>query len=251
MPDQTIDIQILDDNQSLAQAAAEDWLAQAAEAIEQRGRFLVSLSGGSTPRLLFQILASSPYRDAIDWRKVVVFFGDERCVPADHPDSNFRMASEAFLDSLSLPPENVHRVRTELGHEAAADDYAQQLGQTIADIVSDEQRGFDLVMLGLGPDGHIASLFPDTPILDIEDRLASDVYVEKFDSWRISITYPVIDNARAVMLLAAGTAKQEIIDEVFNRPPEQAPQYPVERLQPAGEMTWYLDQAAAARLVSG
>ncbi len=248
MPEQTIDIKILDDNQSLATAAAEDWLNHAQTAIDHHGHFFVSLSGGSTPRLLFEILASSPYRQRIDWQKVEIFFGDERCVAADHPDSNYRMAQEAFLISLNIPASNIHRVQTELGHQAAAEDYAQQLSANIPHLLSVDNRGFDLVMLGLGPDGHIASLFPETAILSVRDQTAADVYVEKFDSWRISITYPVIENARAIMLLAAGDGKKEIISEVFNRSPDEPAQYPVERLQPAGEMTWYLDQAAASKL---
>ena len=243
------DLRIHADAEALAQAAARDWIDRARQAIGRYGDFRVSLSGGSTPRRLFEILSGPEYRRAIDWDRLHIVFGDERCVPADHPDSNYRMARESLFEPLAIPESCIERVHTELGHEAAATDYERRLAALIPDLVEPDGRGLDLVMLGLGPDGHIASLFPDTPILAIRDRIVADVYVEKFDSWRISLTYPVLENAEQIMLLAAGEAKRAIIEEVFNRPPDSSPRYPVERLAPHGKMLWYLDEPAAAGIV--
>ncbi len=234
--------------EALAQAAARDWVDRAREAIGRYGDFRVALSGGSTPRRLFEILSGPDYREAIDWDRLHIVFGDERCVPADHPDSNYRMARESLFEPIGIPDACIERVYTELGHEAAALDYERRLAALIPDLVEPDGRGLDLVMLGLGPDGHIASLFPDTPILDIRDRLAADVYVEKFDSWRISLTYPVLNNASQIMLLAAGEGKQAILEAVSGRPDGSPPRYPVERLAPRGQMLWYLDETAVARI---
>ncbi len=250
MPIPNPELRILPDGEALARAAAQDWVDLARSAIDRHGEFRVSLSGGSTPRRLFEILTEGGFAADIDWRRVRIVFGDERCVPADHPDSNYRMARESLFDPLGIPEERIERVRTELGHAEAALDYERRLTTSMPGLGRSGCRGLDLVMLGLGPDGHIASLFPDTPILSIRDRIAADVYVEKFSSWRVSLTYPVIEQAGRIMLLAAGEGKEAIVTAVLGREDDGPPRYPVERLRPRGQATWYLDAAAAAGLAT-
>ncbi|AFJ02430.1 6-phosphogluconolactonase, eukaryotic type [Methylophaga frappieri] len=230
---------VLPDSNQLIIAATEQFVSTARNAIAKRGVFYVALAGGSTPKGLYQQLAQSPYRDQVDWQRVHFFFGDERCVPADHDDSNFKMARLAMLDALPVPDSNVHRMPTELGEaKAVAVAYAETIKQTM------QSAPFDLVLLGLGPDGHIASLFPDTPALTVTDTITTDLYVEKFDSWRVTLTYAVINAARQVIVFIAGEAKAAIVHDITT---QTVTGLPVQKLAPSGDYYWYMDQAASGQ----
>lgn len=230
---------ILADSASLIEAAAEHFVAAARAAIAKRGVFHVALAGGSTPKGLYQKLATSPYMEQIDWARVNLFFGDERCVLPTHADSNFRMAREAMIDHLPIPQENVHRMPTE---EGVAPDVAIRYGRKLKEVLGDAP--LDLVLLGLGPDGHIASLFPETEALDVTDKMTTSVYVEKFDSWRVTMTYPVINAARQVIVFIAGEAKADIVKDITTGAVQGLP---VQRLDPKGDYYWFMDAAAAGQ----
>jgi len=230
---------VMSDAQSLIEAATEQFVASARSAIAKRGVFHVALAGGSTPKGLYQKLATSPYVEQIDWSRVHLFFGDERCVLPTHDDSNFKMAREAMIDHIPVPHENVHRMPTE---EGVAPEVAIRYGRTLADTL--DGAPLDLVLLGLGPDGHIASLFPDTEALDVTDKMVTSLYVEKFDSWRATMTYPTINAARQVIVFIGGAAKAAIVKDITT---DAVQGLPVQRLAPQGEYYWYMDKAAAGQ----
>jgi 6-phosphogluconolactonase len=230
---------ILSDAASLIEAAAEHFVATARAAIAKRGVFYVALAGGSTPKGLYQKLATSPYIEQIDWSRVHLFFGDERCVAPTHDDSNFKMARLAMIDLIPIPADNVHRMQTESGEPA---EVATRYASTIEQVM--EGAPFDLVLLGLGPDGHIASLFPETPALTVTDSLTTAVYVEKFDSWRVTVTYPVINAARQVIVFIAGEAKAAIVSDITS---QAVSGLPVQSLAPENDYYWFMDQAAAGQ----
>lgn len=228
---------VMVDAASLIIAATEQFITAARSAIAKRGVFYVALAGGSTPKGLYQMLAAMPYSSKIDWSRVHLFFGDERCVLPSHNDSNYKMVSEAMIDMLPIPETNVHRMPTELSD---ASEVAKCYAETMTKVMKAEP--FDLVLLGLGPDGHIASLFPDTPALEVTDSLTTELYVEKFASWRVTMTYPVINAARQVIVFIAGEAKSAIVSDVMTGVIEGLP---IQRLVPQGEYYWYMDAAAA------
>jgi len=240
---------IYPDPETLSTAAARRWLELAGQAIKARGAFHVALSGGSTPRALFRQLALLGHADAVEWDRVHVYFGDERLVPADHADSNFRMASETLLSRVPLPAANIHRVPTESGDaRECATRYADVLRRCLPTTQEAiEMPRFDLVLLGIGPDGHTASLFPSTPILKERAVAVAAIYVEKLASWRVSLTFPVLNRARHIMVLVAGADKAPIVQRVFSAA-NQGALLPIEMLEPQGEMEWFLDQAAAREL---
>lgn len=243
------DTHICDDPAGAARAAALRWEEVAREAVQARGAFHVALAGGSTPRTLYALLATPAWRKRFDWGSTWVWFGDERCVPPDHPDSNYRMALETLLSPLEIPASRVQRIETERGPEAAAADYDARLRSLLPrGEHRDDPPRFDLVLLGLGDDGHVASLFPDTPILDEHAALAAAVFVPKLDAWRVSLTFPVIDAARHVALLVAGAGKAEIVARVHAGRAEATP---VRRLRPRGRLEWFLDREAARGLPPG
>ena len=208
----------------------------------------MALSGGATPKRLYERLAAAPFAREIDWSRVHIYFTDERCVPPDHPDSNFHMASEALLRHVLTPPGHIHRIRISLAtirQDAAA--YAEVLRKHLPKSASGMPQ-FDLVLLGLGPDGHIASLFPAAGIAvtEREDRYAVAVYADRLKAWRISLSLPVIAHAKHILMLAAGEEKAAIVRRALGA--AESPVLPVQRLQPVHEMEWYLDAAAAAQL---
>ncbi|WP_430009665.1 6-phosphogluconolactonase [Methylophaga lonarensis] len=230
---------ILADASTLIDAAAEHFVSVARASIAKRGVFFVALAGGSTPKGLYQKLAMSPFVEQVDWSRVHLFFGDERCVAPTHDDSNFKMARLAMIDHIPVPAENVHRVPTESGDAAVV---AGHYAETIKQIM--KEQPFDLVLLGLGPDGHIASLFPETPALEVTDKLVTSLFVEKFQSWRVTLTYPVINAARQVIVFIAGEAKAEIVRDITT---EAVTGLPVQRLAPQGDYFWFMDKAAAGQ----
>lgn len=242
-------LQICADPEALSIAAAKRFTDLAARAVAERGAFHVALAGGTTPRRLYQQLATPLFAERIAWQHVHVYFGDERAVAPDHADSNYRMAYDALLRHVPISSARIHRI------DGAAQDLASSAAayETVVRRHAPESGGlpqFDLVLLGIGPDGHVASLFPDTPILRETGKLIAAVYVTKLFSWRISMTLPLIEHARHIAILAAGENKADIIRQVFIEDVD-GERYPVQRLHPAGELEWYLDAAAAAALMDG
>lgn len=232
-----------EDLDALSRKAATRIVEIARLAIKDRGAFHLALSGGSTPVHLHQMLASPSFREQIAWHQVHVYFGDERNVPPDHPDSNYRMARETLLSHVDIPEHQVHPIPT------GCDDM-QSCAQTYASALSSlpQESGMpclDLILLGMGDDGHTASLFPGTDILKEQRVPVAAVYVPKLDSWRISLTYPVLSRARTIMFLVSGESKAVVLDEVFNQPDRH---YPVQGVKNE-HIEWYVDKAAAKRLI--
>lgn len=238
-------LEIYENAKELAWAAALRFASFAEQSIKAYGRFTVALSGGSTPKALFMILAEKPFADSLPWQNIYFFWGDERCVPPDHADSNFRMTNEALLSKLAIPAENVFRVTGEdENHERAAANYSA----TIQQFFGSESPQFDLVFLGMGADGHTASLFPGSAALQVNDRIAVANFVEKFNSWRITLTAATINNAHHVTFLVAGEDKAATLKEVLEGE-YQPEKYPSQLIKPsAGDLLWMLDEAAAAQL---
>lgn len=242
-------IRVFESADLVAEAAAGVFARAARQAVESGRPFSVALSGGSTPVRLFKLLAVEPYRDRIPWAGVHLFWGDERTVPPDHPDSNFGVADESLLSKLELPRDNVHRIRAELPDpQAAAADYEAELRRHFG-LAEAELPRFDLAYLGMGADGHTASLFPGTDALDERRRLAVAQWVEKLGAHRITLTCPVFNNAACILLLVTGGEKAETLREVLEGAADP-PRYPVQLVRPeGGELLWYIDEAAG-RLLS-
>jgi 6-phosphogluconolactonase len=238
------EIRILNTPADLFQATATEFAALASQAVQSNGRFSVALSGGSTPKSLYALLASGSVPN-IPWEKIFFFFGDERHVPPDHPDSNYRMAREAGLFS-KVSNDHVFRVHAE---EKDADIAARAYEQTLRkffDLQPSEFPRFDLVLLGLGPDGHTASLFPGTAALNENRRLVVANWVDKFQTYRITVTLPVLNRAACVMFLASGPDKANILRAVLEN--ENA-NLPSQKVHPAdGRLLWLIDRAAAGGL---
>ena len=243
------EVRVLPDTTTLARAAADAFLHAAREAVATAGRFTVALSGGSTPKAIFKLLADDHATGAnvLPWDKVQIFFGDERHVPPDHPDSNFRMANEALLSKVPIPAENIHRIEGKLNAADAAARCEARLRSIFA-IPSNATPRFDLVMLGMGPDGHTASLFPGSSALHETHRLVCATWVEKFQSHRITFTFPLINAAAEVLFIAGGADKTTMLRNVLHGDPSgQA--YPAQTIRPVnGRLIWFIDEAAAGQL---
>lgn len=243
------EIEVYPDPQSLAEAAAGHIVRIAAEAIAARGRFTIGLPGGSTPRALFTLLASPAWAGRIDWALVHVFWGDERCVPPDHPDSNYRLARETLLEHVPIPAGHVYRIPAELPPPTAAHAYEQTLRAFFGEgDPALPQPRFDLLLQGLGDDGHTASLFPGTAALHETTRWVVENYVPRLDAWRITLTAPAINAAAHVIFLVSGASKANALQAVL-RGPHRPHEYPAQLIQPrAGQVWWLADQAAAEQL---
>jgi 6-phosphogluconolactonase len=238
------------DADALARAAALELLRIARDSVAARGLFTLALAGGSTPKKLYALLGSDPAFATFPWDQSHLFFGDERHVPPDHADSNFLMVKNSLLVGGKIPAACVHRMRAELpeADEAAADYEQEMRGFFTAAMRADGFPRFDAILLGMGPDGHTASLFPESPGLAETQRWVISNPVEKFKTDRITFTFPVLNAARAVYLLVAGPDKAEMIEDVFVKSSGTLT-YPVQRVQPLnGVKIWMLDQAAAAKL---
>jgi 6-phosphogluconolactonase len=236
------------DVDELNRKAADQFIALAGEAISQTGQFTVALSGGSTPKALYSLLASPDYRKRVDWSRVHLFWGDERCVPPDHLESNYRMVHEALLSKISLPPENIHRMAGEKAPRDAAADYENEL-RTFFRLAVNAVPRFDLVLLGLGEDGHTASLFPGSPALNERNRLVATVYVERLKAYRLTLTLAVINAAAQVCFLIVGEAKSAIVKKLLGADPD-ASELPAAKVRLAnGRVTWLITQDAAGNLV--
>lgn len=241
-------IYVFEGLEALLDAGTREFVRCAREAIVARGRFTVALSGGSTPKPLYQRLSAEPFRSEVDWNRVEIFWGDERCVPPDHLDSNFRMAREAMLDRLPIPKGQIHRIETERAdRETAARDYEAVLSRVFGVSVEGEPPAFDLILLGMGPDGHTASLFPGTKALDETVRWVVVNHVPKFNTDRLTMTKPLLNRAREVLFLVAGGDKAEVLAEVLNGPADPI-RLPSQTIRPAGKLVWYVEQSAAGKL---
>lgn len=233
-----MNLTVFETPERLAEAAARDFAAKSAVAIKERGRFTVALAGGSTPKATYEVLARD-YEDDVEWDKVHAFFGDERTVPPDHEDSNYRMANEALLSRV--PVGSVHRMRGEIDPEESAKSYEREL----RDFFAEEPPRFDLILLGIGSDGHTASLFPRTKALDVTDLLVVSNSVEKLETVRLTLTVPVINAARAVDFLIAGESKAEALREILEGDADPR-EYPAKYIWPEGGPSWMLDSAASS-----
>jgi 6-phosphogluconolactonase len=237
MPPTPAHIEAAADAEALAHRAAE-WIAGIAA--ESRGRFAICLSGGSTPRRLYQLLAQPPFRDRMPWSRVHWFWGDERFVAWDHPDSNYGMVRAALLTQAPIAIENIHGIATNGTPAEAARGYERQLKSYYGAESLDPGRPlFDVLLLGLGPDGHTASLFPETEVLDERDRWVAEVVGAKPEA-RITLTYPALDSSRHAAFLVAGADKREMLACALAGDPA----LPAARVNPVGALTWFVDAAA-------
>jgi 6-phosphogluconolactonase len=238
-------IRVFDNLELLSHAAAGIFSDAARQSIHACGHFSVALSGGNTPRRLYELLAAKPHRDRIRWDAVHVFWGDERCVPPEDPRSNLRMAREVLLDHIPLPAKNIHAIQGDLPPAQAAVQYEIEL----QNYFGDQPPGFDLILLGMGDNAHTASLFPHTPVLNETKRWISDVYVKELNMYRVTFTAPLINLAGQVVFLVSGvdkaTALQNVLEGAY-----QPEEYPAQLICPKGaHPLWLVDKAAAHKLV--
>jgi 6-phosphogluconolactonase len=243
--DDSVTVKVFDDGSALATAAAQTIASIADEAVASRGRFTVALSGGGTPRETYMRLAQPPYGDTMPWHRTFVFFSDERCVPHDHPDSNYRMARETLLGKVPIPADQIFPIRCDDGAEsdAAAADYARALSDVFG-LRRGELPRFDLILLGVGIDGHTGSLFPGSPALKEVFRPVVAVHAAAAAiPERITLTYPVLNSAANVIFLAAGAEKAKVVRSAL----KEGALLPAGMVRPAnGRLVWLLDRAAAA-----
>jgi 6-phosphogluconolactonase len=238
---------VLDTPADVAYQGADEFEVRARAAINEHGRFAVALSGGSTPRAMFEVLASPEYAEDIEWSRVFVFWADERCVPPDDERSNYGMALKALLAPIALPESNIFRMRGDLDPHDGALDYSERLAGFFGSNIA-----FDLIYLGLGPDGHTASLFPHSSALDVADQPCTPVNVPGNDvaQWRLTLTYPVLNAARCAMFLVEGKEKTDILARVLEGPRDPAA-LPAQGVVPVhGTLAWLIDRAAASGLRS-
>ncbi len=240
------DVRIFENLDALSYAAAVLFVEAAAQAVAQRGRFLVALSGGDTPVKLYGLLSKAPFRGGTDWGVTHVFWGDERCVPVEDLDNNYRQVKDILLAHVPIPPLNLHRVKTELEPSAAALDYAAVLKEYSTPPLPWPR--FDLVLLGMGSDGHTASLFPGSPVAPTEPVLAVSGQYENRPSERVTLTPVVFNSAHKILFLVSGEGKAQTLKRVLYGEP-QPEILPAQRIQPQdGSVAWLVDQAAAGQL---
>ncbi|MGA9364034.1 MAG: 6-phosphogluconolactonase [Bacteroidota bacterium] len=237
-------IQVLPDLEAVSRAAAELLVNQAREAIRDRGQFSLVLSGGHTPRRLYELLSSDPFRDQISWERVHIFWTDERCVPPDDPRSNERMARRSLLDHVPIPPLQIHPIHCTQRVRDAAVEYESLLRT----FFKDGAPRFDFVLLGLGEDGHTASLFPNTNVLEERERWVAGLYVDEQDLHRITLTVPIINQAAVVAFLVSGASKARILHEVLEGPSDPH-RLPAQFIRPiSGKLIWLVDEESAMLL---
>lgn len=243
-------VRVFPDTTALFAAAADEFTRAARDAVARHGRYYVALSGGSTPRGLYQLLASPAYHHQVDWAHTYVFWGDERCVPPTDAESNYRMARESLLFHVPVPHEHIFRMPGEDPDPvAAAAHYEQALRRGFA-LGPNERPRFDLILLGMGPDGHTASLFPHTAALHISDRWVAANAVEKLRATRLTLTLPVLNNAAQVLFLVAGADKADALAAVLEGP-RRPDDLPSQLIAPDhGDLLWLVDTAAAAKLTA-
>ena len=239
-------IAIFPDTNTLSQQAAQYIVRLASEAIVTRGRFTIALSGGSTPKILYGLLGTEPYRGQINWASVEIFWSDERCVPPDSADSNYALAQEVLLSKIPIPANQIHRMPADQpDREAASREYTSEMQRTFG---TNGIPSFDLLQLGMGPEGHTASLFPHQESLHEQQRLVIPVIVPKPPPPRLTFTPPLLNAARHVLFLVTGSEKAEAVQAVLEGP-DQPEEYPAQIVRPPkGEVVWMLDTGAAAKL---
>ena len=238
-------IRLYADHESLSRAAAELFTTETRAALKTNGRASVALSGGGTPRRTYELLAHPPYRNQVTWEKIHIFWGDERCVPPDDPKSNERMARETLLEHVPIPPEQIHPIRCEQSPVKAAEQYEKILRSHFGSCGA----RFDLVLLGLGENGHTASLFPGTAVLNEEKLWSADVFVAEQSLHRVTLTAPAINMASKVAFLVSGTPKASVLKEVLEGPSDPQ-RLPAQLIKPVdGQLIWLVDDEAG-RLLS-
>jgi len=232
--------------EALIEAAAELFVKSAQTAVDEHGEFTVALAGGHSPKPLYTLLAQPPYSKQVPWEKTHVFWGDERCVPPDDPRNNATMASQALLSHLTVPPDHVHPIRCHESPGLGAKGYESILAEHFLGTVP----RFDLILLGLGQNGHTASLFPYTPILGERERWVKELFLPEEEVWRVSLTIPLINNGATIIFLVYGSEKSEILRKVLEGPHEPN-RYPAQFIQPVnGKLIWMIDSKAAGKLQS-
>ncbi|HEV7682430.1 MAG TPA: 6-phosphogluconolactonase [Pyrinomonadaceae bacterium] len=238
-------VSVFDTPEQVAVAAAECFVESADELRRGLARFSVGLAGGNTPRRVYELLATDQFRNQVEWPRVYLFFGDERCVPAEHPDSNYRMAFESLISQVPIPAANVQRIIGEGNANENARAYENELRAFFAGL---SYPRLDLVLLGMGDDGHTASLFPDSPALQESSRWVVPTRNEQSGQDRITLTIPVFNHARHVAFLVTGKKKAQRLKEVL-RPEPESKELPVQAIAPIeGMLEWLVDREAAALL---
>jgi 6-phosphogluconolactonase len=239
----------LQDAEEVSRAAAVEFSQLAQQSIGKRGRFHVALAGGSTPRRLYELMADPPLRERVEWSRVEFFWGDERCVPPDHKDSNFAMAREALLRRIPVPESQIHRIQAEKSdRDSVAREYQSEIARVFAVAADAAPPTFDLILLGMGPDGHTASLFPGTIALAETARWIVSNYVDKISSYRLTMTVAILNQADSVIFLVAGADKAGTLAEVLEGPVDPI-RLPAQFIRPAtGQLLWLVDAAAASQL---
>ncbi len=251
-----VEIIVCENAEAVCAEAAQRFASAADVAINEQGKFRVALSGGSTPRRLYQQLASATWREKINWQRVHLYWSDERAVAPDDAESNYRMAREALVNQVQIPPANIHRIAGEQASvnqaeaDAAATDYESKMREEF-DVKDNETPVFDLILLGMGADGHTASLFPNTSALNEDEKLITSVWVEEKKTRRVTMTYRLINHAANILFLVTGADKSRTLREVLE--PETAQnKYPSQRVKALnGSLVWLVDEAAASELTQG
>jgi 6-phosphogluconolactonase len=238
-------LEIADSLFALQQRAADVFVERVTDEIHSHGMASVALAGGTTPRGVYELLGSPQYRDRVEWKRVHLFWGDERCVGPTAPESNFRMANESLIRNVAIPPGNIHRIRGEMKPQDAARESETEILRFFT-LKAGGFPKFSLVLLGLGEDGHTASLFPGTTVLEERDHIVMDVYVERLASSRITMTIPAINNAASIVFVVSGTTKASILSEVLK---DGQPRFPAQYIVPSsGQLYWLVDKAAASQI---
>ncbi|MEJ2597907.1 MAG: 6-phosphogluconolactonase [Anaerolineales bacterium] len=237
-------LKVYPDLEEVSRNTARILIEAAQSAVNKRGGFSLLLSGGNTPRRLFGLLAESPYREQVPWGKTHVFWGDERCVPADDERNNAYMARQILLERVPIPEEQIHPVASTLPPMKAAEKYQN----TLREYFSGHPPIFDFILLGLGENGHTASLFPGTPVLDEKRFWVSEVYVPSLHMWRVTLTAPILNQARKIVFLVSGASKAWVLNQVLNGP-HNPQQLPAQLIKPQdGQLLWLADKAAASQI---
>jgi 6-phosphogluconolactonase len=230
--------------ESLISATAEFFIEQCTNAVRKNGRFTVALSGGSSPKKLFALLASEKYRQRLSWENIYFFFGDERYVPSDDAQSNYRMAKETLFTPLNIGPGQIMAVDTTVSPAESATKYEQTIRKHFQGACR-----FDLILLGLGDDAHTASLFPHTDVLNEQNALVKEVFVSKVNQFRITFTAPLINEASTIAFLTYGATKAEAVHHIL-KDPFNPTEYPAQLVKPvSGKVHWFLDEEAASRII--
>ena len=238
-------VQVLSDLEGISREAATLFVNASRNSIAARKKFAVAVSGGSTPRRLYTLLSAGPYRDQADWQKIHFFWADERCVPKENEVSNFKTVYDRLLSKVPIPDDHIHRIKGEEDPEKAARDYEADIKEFFG---ASRLPVFDLVLLGMGEDGHTASLFPGSKSLEETARLAIPVYLKKPFGNRITLTLPVLNNAAQIIFLVAGSSKATVLSEIL-RDGEKRGEFPAGRIRPVrGTVIWLIDQEAAGRV---